>query len=135
MGFNTKDIYRGGNGLKAVDLQKKKWRVTIKDVQLAQFDENGKTKRMLDLSFNETDKTLMLNRTNCTSIEYLYGPDTDAWLGKQIVLYPTMVAFQGNQVEAIRVDTAAGMQESAPQSPPPQSQVPPEAYDDDIPFR
>ena len=131
MGFSTKDVYKSGNALKAEDLQKKKWPLTIKDVALAEIPDAGRTKRMLELSFTETEKTLLLNKTNATSIEYIYGPDTDGWLGKQLTLYPTMVDFQGRSVEAIRIEMP--METAAPQSA---EQAFSEAREDldDIPF-
>jgi hypothetical protein len=47
------------------------------------------------VSFRETDKTFVLNKTNSNTIAGLYGNETDQWVGKQIVLFPTEVEFQG----------------------------------------
>lgn len=55
------------------------------------------------LYFEETDKGLVLNRTNSNTIAGLYGPETDEWAGKQITLFQQEVDFQGKQTLAIRV--------------------------------
>ena len=38
-----------------------------------------------------------------SDLEYAFGPDIEDWVGKEIELYPTMVSFGENMVEAIRV--------------------------------
>ena len=49
-------------------------------------------------------KLVILNKTNFGRIAYLYGNDTDAWIGKEIVIYPELVEYAGKPtVEAIRV--------------------------------
>jgi hypothetical protein len=53
--------------------------------------------------FSGEEKGLALNRTNSKIISKLYGEETDEWIGKEIVLYPTEVEFKGDMVEAIRV--------------------------------
>lgn len=56
------------------------------------------------LWFEETEKAMVLNKTNSKMIaQLLLSDDTDDWIGKQIVLFPTQVDFQGDQVDAIRV--------------------------------
>lgn len=55
------------------------------------------------LFFQETDKGLVLNKTNATTITNLYGPETHKWAGKKIALFTTEVAFGGKQTLAIRV--------------------------------
>lgn len=55
------------------------------------------------LYFEETEKGLVLNRTNSNTIASLYGPETDDWAGKKITLFSTEVDFQGKQTLAIRV--------------------------------
>ena len=49
------------------------------------------------------DKGLCLNKTNAGTIADLYGPETDAWIGRQIRLFATEVPFGAEQVLAIRV--------------------------------
>ena len=124
MGFNVDEMYASqSNRLKAADLGKQEIRVQIAGIGLVEFDEkDGRKKRMLELSFLNIEKTLPLNKTNAEAIAYAYGGDTDAWVGKVIILYPTMVSFGDNMVEAIRIrpelPQATGLQ------PPPQIQQP-----------
>jgi len=151
MGFNVNEVYQQGNSLKAADLNKREVKVTINDIQLATIPDNGREKRMLELHFKGTEKTLLLNRTNSDTISYVLGPDTDAWMGKSIILYPTMVSFQGKQVEAIRIRMEMQRAEGFEQQNPAQAfheaeqlqgnadhlvdDLPPSGADyDDIPF-
>lgn len=59
--------------------------------------------RKLILYFQGMKKGLVTNKTNADRIGHLYGPDTDDWIGREIVLYCDMTNFQGRAVEAIRV--------------------------------
>jgi hypothetical protein len=43
------------------------------------------------------------NKTNANRIAHSFGPNTDAWIGREIVLYTDLVNFQGKTTEAIRV--------------------------------
>lgn len=53
--------------------------------------------------FEETEKKLVLNKTNANTIAGMYGGETDEWAGKKIALFATEVDFQGKQTLAIRV--------------------------------
>jgi hypothetical protein len=76
---------------------------TIKSVEIETLgkDENAEQKPIV--YFNETDLGLALNKTNANTIQGLYGPETDEWVGKAITLFATEVDFQGKQTLAIRV--------------------------------
>ena len=45
----------------------------------------------------------MLNKTNNRTIRGAYGDDTAGWIGKIIVLFPTMVDMRGKMTPALRV--------------------------------
>ena len=79
-------------------------KLTIKAVGI---DEafNGKSKdKVLVLSFNETEKMMVLNKTNAKTITRLVGtPLVEKWKGLQIKLHPETVSAFGAQVKAIRV--------------------------------
>src|SRR5689334_10228998 len=65
-------------------------------------DDDQETKPVL--YFEETDKGLVLNRTNSNTITGLLGtPETDEWRGQRIALFSTEVAYGGRQVLGIRV--------------------------------
>jgi hypothetical protein len=78
--------------------------LTIKD---ARFDDlrtvDGGTKRKPLLYFGETDKKLVLNKTNATTIAKLHGAEAREWAGKRITLYATECQAFGKTVECIRV--------------------------------
>ena len=132
MGFNASEVYASdSNWLKAADLQKREHKVRIKDVALAELpaDEKGKTHKKLELHFVGRDKTLLLNKTNSEAISYLHGPNTDDWIGKDVIIFPTMVDFGGRSVEAIRLRPVMASA-TRPPEPPPVASI----DDDDIPF-
>jgi hypothetical protein len=87
------------------------------------------------LTFEESDKPLVLNSTNIQLCERIFGSDdTDVWIGRKIVLYTDPnISFQGKVVGGIRVRAPKVKPAAAkPVAPPP----PPveDLTDDDIPF-
>ena len=94
--------------LKASDLNDQDLIVTIRDCDMEDIGIIGKKEVKPVLYFKETAKGLVLNKTNASVIEKLYGDDTDAWLGKPIALWPNHdIEFQGEVVSAIRVRAKA----------------------------
>ena len=131
--------------LKAADLDGSEVALTIKSYEAKEFDEkDAKTGRSWKavkpiLAFEETDKTFVCNKTNRNSIAYAYGKEMDDWIGKPITLYPTMVEFGGNMVEAIRVRVvkqAAGKPKFLKGAAPKEgySEINPPPFDDAVPF-
>lgn len=53
--------------------------------------------------FRETEKGLVLNKTNAKTIANLHGPETDEWKGKRIALFATEVSMGGQQTMGLRV--------------------------------
>ena len=105
MGFSAKQTY-AGTRLKAEDLEGRPPAVmTITEVTLDEFTdkESGQKKKLLELHFAGTDKTLSCNFANASYISELFGDDTDGWGGGRIVLYHTRVQFGAKMVGAIRV--------------------------------
>jgi hypothetical protein len=85
--------------VRAADLQGREAGVKIRDVKL----ENFRGRKAPVLYFEGKNKGLILNKTNASAIAVLYSEETDAWTGKEITIYPTMVEFQGRMVQSIRV--------------------------------
>lgn len=101
MGYNVDEVYQGtSDHLKADDLGQSMPTYTIAGVDQKTFD-NGDMK--LVLVFHDTDKSLVLNVTNARAIRDMYSPDTDAWAGKQIMLFSMPVEFEGKRTNGIRV--------------------------------
>jgi len=144
MGFNTQEIYKSNSDLlKAEDIGHGMPTVTISNVSLKEFD-NGE--RKLALHFHGKDKIMTLNKTNANAMENLYGPNTDNWLNKQIMLFTMNVDYQGKQTLGLRIRAPQGFVSGLPshQAPmgDPRGNVPPAsspteyggAMSDDIPF-
>jgi hypothetical protein len=108
---------------------------TIKTIT---FEEMNDGQSKLCVWLNEYDKGLILNKTNANNIAGFLGPETDAWMGHQIVMVSTMVDFQGRSVEAIRVRAPKNRPAPAPRTvAQPQSGPPPghpADLSDEVPF-
>jgi hypothetical protein len=85
--------------LKADDLQGRELHVTINKCAVEKMEEDTK----LVLYFFGQEKGLVCNKTNANRIAHFFGDDTDAWMGKEIILGTELVDFQGKTSEAIRV--------------------------------
>ena len=55
------------------------------------------------LTFTNSNKKLVLNRTNANMIAFLHGEETDGWQGKLILQHTPPVEFRGNSRPGIRV--------------------------------
>lgn len=86
--------------LKAGDLKDKNVQLIIDEVLMEQMPDG---KRKPALTFRKTGKIMILNKVNAKTIATAYGDEMDNWSGKPVVLFPRMVDFQGEEVEAIRV--------------------------------
>ena len=122
-----------GSFLKQEDLQGKTPRVVIASVEQEDIKdpESGKPEKKLVMHFLGKDKTLILNRTNCESMETITGTDDyAAWGGHAVVLWADpSVKFGAKTVGGLRIRAAA------PVRPPPPPPPPVETGDDDaIPF-
>lgn len=53
--------------------------------------------------FKEHSKPMVLNKTNCKTIEKLYGPIVEDWIGKRITVKSERVRAFGDMVDALRV--------------------------------
>ena len=86
------------------DLLDKDATLTIKEIGI---DEafNGKTKEdVVCVSFEETDKMLVLNRTNAKHLTLMFGtPSVDNWIGNKITLTCQTVQAFGQSVLAVRI--------------------------------
>jgi len=60
--------------------------------------------------FGENQKPMVLNKTNCKTIEKLYGPDIEQWVGKEIIITSQKVKAFGDVVDALRVAPVAPKQ-------------------------
>lgn len=64
----------------------------------------GKKKEETVAHFKESEKPMILNRTNCKTIAKTYKTNfIEEWAGKQIQIYAELVDAFGEQVEALRI--------------------------------
>ena len=90
--------------LAAVEFKGRDVTLTIKSVAMENLRmRDGSTEAKPVLSFAETEKRLVLNKTNADSIAHLYGHEAKAWIRKRVSLYPTQARFGRETVDAIRV--------------------------------
>jgi hypothetical protein len=79
--------------------------VTIKSTKKEMVTgANGKKEECFVVYFLDSEKPMILNRTNCRAIEKLYGsPFIEDWGGKKIQLYSATVKAFGDTTDALRV--------------------------------
>ena len=121
--------------IKAVDLKGQPMTLTMSNVELESFS-NGEQGCVL--YFQGAKKGLSLNKTKTTTIMDAYGPDSDQWGGKQVILTPGKATFQGKRFDVVDVDIPQGPAQPAPEpqatTPPPDANPFSDVPDDDIPF-
>lgn len=100
--------------------------LVIKSVEIEDVGQQKEEK--LVMAFRGQDKTLVVNKTNATTIAVLYGDDTDDWVGKPITLYATDTQYQGKPCRGIRVRSRK------PSTPKPAPMPVAAEEGDDIPF-
>jgi hypothetical protein len=94
------DVYTGST-LSAADLNGQKKVVTITHAETRDFEDKPK----IVLSFKETDKDFVVNKTNANLIAEALGTRKYlSWVGKKIRLKPSKVEYAGKLVPCIRVD-------------------------------
>jgi hypothetical protein len=87
---------------KAADLKgEKKFR--IKNVTPELVGTEAQKEKKLVVWFTNDERGLVLNKTNNRAIRSAYGDDTAGWVGKIIVVFPTMVDMRGKMTPALRV--------------------------------
>lgn len=85
--------------------------LTIKSVKVERVTSpGGASDDCIVAHFEETNvkgvtvKPMVLNATNCKTIESVYGTgDVDEWIGKKIIVFSTTVRFQRDYVPCLRI--------------------------------
>jgi hypothetical protein len=99
--------------LKCSDLKDREVVATMSSLQKESFGSGKDKEEKHVLGFANSKKRLILNKTNWGAIEALYG-DSDSWMGKQIVLYPSRTQFGNKIVDCIRVKPTQPVTIAAP---------------------
>src|SRR6516162_5221889 len=87
--------------LKAADLQREK-KFRIKNVTEEMVGTEQKEKK-LTVWFTNDEHGLVLNKTNNRTIRGAFGDPVEGWIGKIIIIFPTMVDMRGKLTPALRV--------------------------------
>ncbi len=75
--------------------------VTIESAFMTKVGEKREDKGAV--KFKEFSRAMVINRTNVKRLIDLLGGETDAWVGKQITIYPSETDFAGKTVPCLRV--------------------------------
>jgi hypothetical protein len=105
--MKTSDLFPS-KFLKAEDLTDGPQTVVIRELTFEEVGQGKDRETKPVLHFSDSQKPMVLNKTNCLEIEVLYG-DTANWPGKPVELYSARVQFGNKMVDAVRV--------RAPQAP------------------
>lgn len=130
--------------LKAEDIDEKTGALLTIDRVVMEWMDQDQTQEKPTIYFRDSVKGLVLNKTNATMMKELYGADTEAWVGRRIILRQDRVQYQGKLTPTIRIQykrDTAGLEQTAMQPEPQlaQSAQPQQAgmtggVDDDLPF-
>ena len=89
--------------LKASDLQGRRLKLIISHVEMKTLGTDSKPV----LFFEGKDKGLVLNKTKAQTLASSFSPETNGWAGREVCIYPTKVAFQGQMVDSIGLEIVA----------------------------
>lgn len=102
--------------LKSGDVEEGDLILTIREVVMEDIGSGEQQERKPVLYFEETEKGMVLNKTNADTISRLHTPETDNWIGKKISIFATEVDFAGKQTLALRVRMKAPKVVAPPQT-------------------
>ena len=94
------EVY-GGAYLTGADLAGKSHRLPIQSVAVEEVGDEREEK--LVVSFTGAKKSLVLNKTNASTLVSAFGDDTDAWSGRTVELFTIPVNFNGRTYDGVRV--------------------------------
>ena len=100
--------------------------LTVREVKLEEVDD-GVSKPVL--YFQGKQAGLVLNRVNANTLADVWGAETDAWMGKEVILFRTMTEYQGRRVPCLRLRLP-----EPPQPEPPADDAGEGEPGDEIPF-
>lgn len=100
--MNVNDLFPS-KYLKAHDLSGKSYTLTIRAVTLENVGHGAEQERKLAIGFEKATKLMLVNRTNAMIIASMYGPETDAWIGKAVIVYSARVKAFGAWHDALRI--------------------------------
>ncbi len=100
--MRTSDLFPS-KYVKASDLEDGPKTVVMRELVVEEIGQGKQREPKGVLYFHSRNKGLVLNATNCRTIEDAYGTESDNWPGKSIELFSTETDFQGKRVPCVRV--------------------------------
>lgn len=111
--------------LGAGDMGGKDMTVTIAGIEQDELMmEGGKKSKKVVVYLRDTEKKLILNKTNAKTIAGLLGGEMRAWSGKSITLFPTKTKCGRDMVDCVRVRPMLPPQQQEPQAETLSNQTP-----------
>ena len=105
--------------LKATDLEREK-KFRIKGTSEEVFEDHDKKEKKLTVWFTNDERGLVLNKINNHTIRGAYGDPLAGWVGKIIVIFPTLADNRGKITPALRVRIPPPKQPTVTTAPPQQ---------------
>jgi uncharacterized pyridoxamine 5'-phosphate oxidase family protein len=99
------DVYQGSDFIKKEDLTELPKVMTIAGVKVAEIETEEGSARKIQISFNETDKVFICNKTNAQTIKENTGEEEiEKWIGSKVSLwFDKAVTFKDKRTGGIRV--------------------------------
>ena len=100
------DLLHPSRFLKSAEFGGRDVTFTIAEVALEELERDDSSKEMKGVvSFRETSKMLLLNRTNSTCLKEMFGVETEQWKGKRVTFFPFPMTdpFTKKPITAIRL--------------------------------
>lgn len=92
--------------LKADEIPEEGMVLTISEVEIKELGQGSDKQVKPVLSFEEVEKGLVCNKTNCNTLVKLTGSDdTDDWAGHKVRLIAVEVQFKDEMVNSIRISS------------------------------
>lgn len=92
-----------GRFLKAADLRGQHVTVRIADVALDELEGEKGTKVQGIIFLHNTDKQIVLNRTNGLCLKAMFGKTLSDWIGKRVTIKPDTTKLGRDTVDCIRI--------------------------------
>jgi hypothetical protein len=123
--------------LKPIDIPKRHLRVTIAEFVDEWMGNPRECKTVI--YFTGTDKGLVLNKTNATTLQKAFGDDTDAMIGKVVDLIVKPGSFGDLPIDVVRLEIPADQPLAQPSDTElnrrlDEAAATEQPKDDDIPF-
>lgn len=91
----------------------KKYPLTVAALQQEEVKGEGRTELKWVMYFTESKKGLVLNKTAANVLEYLFGGDSETWIGQKVLLFAEMTEMMGSPCTGLRLSGVEGVQAAA----------------------